>query len=102
MSGALSRLPLNGNQETTQKSTYQRKIMSEINGIEEVPEVTFPINSKLIKKYQREEPSIIAKYKDGTYHVRYFCGGSNIDLNLITCKDEIFILPILQSYLLHL
>ena len=63
--------------------------MSEINDIKELPEGTFPINLKLIQKYQREEPSIIAKYKDGTYHKGYFCGGSNIDLNLITCKDKI-------------
>ena len=65
--------------------------MSEINDIKELPEGTFPINLKLIQKYQREEPSIIAKYKDGTYHKGYFCGGSNIDLNLITCKDNIVI-----------
>ena len=30
---ALSRLPLNGNQKTTQKSTYQKEIVSEINTI---------------------------------------------------------------------
>ena len=41
--------------------------MSEINDIEEIPEGTFPINLKFIKTYQRLEPSIITKYKDGTY-----------------------------------
>ena len=46
-------IPLNGNQETTQNSTYQREIMSEINDIKELPEGTFPINLKLIQKYQR-------------------------------------------------
>ena len=30
----LSRLPLNGNQETTKKSTYKKEIVSEINYIE--------------------------------------------------------------------
>ena len=40
----LSKIPLNGNQETTQKSTYQKEIMSENNDIEELPEGTFPIN----------------------------------------------------------
>ena len=58
VSDALSRISLNGNQYTTQKSTYQKKIMSEIDDIEELPEGTFPINLKLIQKYQRTEPSI--------------------------------------------
>ena len=31
---ALSIFPLNGNQETTQKSTYQKEIVSEINNME--------------------------------------------------------------------
>ena len=45
----LSRTPLNGNKETTQKSTYQQEIVSEINDIKEIPEGTFPINLKFIK-----------------------------------------------------
>ena len=49
VSERLSRIPLNGNQETTQKSTYQQEIVSEINDTEEIPEGTFPINLKLIK-----------------------------------------------------
>ena len=74
--------------------------MSELNDIEEIPEGGFPINLIMIKK-QREEPSITAKYKDGTYHKGYFCGGSNIDLNLITSKDRIFIASKIQSYVVH-
>ena len=35
--------------------------MSENNDTEELPEGTFPINLKLIQKYQRQEPIIIAK-----------------------------------------
>ena len=58
---------LNGNQETTQKSTYQQEIVSEINDTKELPEGTFPINFTLIQKYQRSEPIMRAKYKDGTY-----------------------------------
>ena len=54
--------------------------MSEINDTNEISEATFPINLKLIKKW--EEPSITDKYKDGTYHKGYFCAGSNIDLKL--------------------
>ena len=75
--------------------------MSEINYIEEIPEGDFPINLKLIQKYQRLELSIIAKYKYGMYHKDSFCGGINSDINLITCKDKIVILSKLQSYVLH-
>ena len=35
---------LNGNEEATQNSTYQKEIVSEINDIKEVPEGDFPIN----------------------------------------------------------
>ena len=76
--------------------------MSEINDIEELHEGIFPINLKLIQKQQSEESRITAKYNDGTYHKGSFCGGSNIDINLITCKDGIVILSKLQSCVLHL
>ena len=72
--------------------------MSEINDTEELPEVTFPMNLKLIQRYQWEEPIIKDKYKNGTYHKVYFCGGSNNDIKLIMCKDNIFILSKLKSY----
>ena len=75
--------------------------MSEINDIEELPEGTFPVNLKLIQKYQRLEPIIRAKYKDGTYHKGYFRGGINIELSLITCKDNIVIPSKLQSDVVH-
>ena len=75
--------------------------MPEINDIEEITEGKFPINLKLIQRHQREEPSIKAKYKDGTYHKVYFSGGSNIDLKLITCKDKIVITSILQGYVVN-
>ena len=71
--------------------------MSEINDIEELPEGNFPINLKLIAKYQRQEPSIREKYKNGKYHKGYFRGVINIDINLIMCKDKIVILSKLQS-----
>ena len=63
--------------------------MSVINDIEELPEGTFPINLKLIPKYQRTEPSIIAKYKTGKYHKGSFREGSNIDLNLIKLQSSV-------------
>ena len=48
MADALSILTLNGNQDNTQNSTYQKEIVSEINDIEKLPDGTFPINLKLI------------------------------------------------------
>ena len=75
--------------------------MSEINYIEELPEGTFTINLKLIQRHQRMEPSLMDKYKDGTYLAGSFHGGSNNDLSLIACEDNIFILSILQSDVLH-
>ena len=45
----LSRIPLNGNQETTQKSTHQQEIVSEINDIKEIPEGNFSISLKFIR-----------------------------------------------------
>ena len=75
--------------------------MSEINDTEELPEGTFPINLKLIQKYQREEPSITDKYKYAMYRKGSFRGGSNIYLKLITCKYKLVIPPKLQSYVVH-
>ena len=54
--------------------------------MEEIPEGTFPINFKLTQRYQRSEPSLMAKYKNSTYHTDYFCGGINDDISLIMCK----------------
>ena len=39
----LSRWTINGNQDTTHKSTYQQETVSEINDIKEIPEGNFPI-----------------------------------------------------------
>ena len=43
----------------------------------------------------------MAKYNDGMCHEGSFRGRSNVDLKLIKCEDKIFILSILQSYVLH-
>ena len=40
----LSILTFNGNQDTTQRFTYQKYIVSEINHTEESPKCIFPIN----------------------------------------------------------
>ena len=85
------------NEYTTHNSTYQQEIVSEINDIEEIPEGTFSIDLKLIKTYQRLEPSITAKYKYGTCQQGYLHGVSNIDIKVITCKDKIVIPSKLQS-----
>ena len=41
------------------------------------------------------------KYEDGKCHKGYFCRVINIDLNLITCEDNIITPSILQKYVLH-
>ena len=75
--------------------------MLEINDIEELPEGIFLINLNLIKKYQRTEPIIKDKFKNGNYHKVLFCGSSNIYVKIITCKDKIVIPSKIQSYVLH-
>ena len=45
----------------------------------------------MIQKYQRQEPIITTKNKDGMYQEGSFHGGINSDLSLITCKDNIVI-----------
>ena len=97
----LSKMPLNGNGDTTQNSTYQKEMCSKINDIEEIPEGTSTINLKSIQKYQRSEPSITTKDIDCTYHKGSFRGRSNTFIKLITCEYKIVILSILQSYVVH-
>ena len=92
LAGALSIFTLDGNQETTQKSTYKKETLPEINGTEEIPEGNFTNSLNLTKQYQRKYPSLIVKYKEGTYQNDYFSGGNNIDLNIITCEDKIVII----------
>ena len=65
--------------------------MSEINDTQEIPEDIFSINFKIIDLYQKQDPSLEDIYTTGTYQKGSFCGGSNIQLNLITCKDKIVI-----------
>ena len=59
------------------------------------------MNLKLIDKYQRKDPRLMAKYENCIYKTSSFCGGSNIHLNLITCEDKIVIMSILKTYVLH-
>ena len=42
--------------------------MSEINDTQELPEGIFPVNLKPIEQYQRKYPSLLSKYKKGTYN----------------------------------
>ena len=44
MVDSLSIFSLDGNQETTHKSTYEEEIVPDINDTDEIPEGTFPIN----------------------------------------------------------
>ena len=101
MANAFSRLNNNRNQYTTQESTYKKLIVSEMNDIKELPEDNFPINLKSIDQYQQKEPTLMDKYQKYIYKTCYFCGGSNMDLNFITCADKIVILLILQTCILH-
>ena len=43
----------------------------------------------------------MAEYNKFIYKISYFCGGSNIIINLIMCEDKIYIPLILQRYVLH-
>ena len=95
MTDTLSIFPLYGNQETTQKSTYKKEIVTEINDTKEIPEGTFPISLKLTKQHQQKDLSLMAKYKEGMYHKSSFRGGSNVDFILKKCEDNIVILSIL-------
>ena len=63
MAYKLSIFPLNGNQETTQKYTYKKEIMSETNDTEEITDGNFLINLKLIYQYQNKDPILLAEYK---------------------------------------
>ena len=75
--------------------------MSEINDTEELPEGVFTINLKLIDQYQQKDPSLKAIYKLGQCKKYYFPRESSIHLNLITCEYNIFILSMLQRYIIH-
>ena len=45
----------------------------------------------MIEQYQRKDPGLLDKYKDGTHQKGYFCGVSSIGLKLRTFKDKIVI-----------
>ena len=60
----------------------------------------FPINKNTTDQNQGKDPSLLAKDKNCTYRTGYFCGGSNIYMNLITYEDKIYIASTLQSYVL--
>ena len=64
---ALSIFSINRNQVTTQEFIYKKEIVSQINDTEELPEVIFPINLKIIDQYQRKDPILMDKYEIGTY-----------------------------------
>ena len=63
--------------------------------------LTFPlINLKLVDQYKWKDPIIMSKY-NFFCNAGYFHGGSNININLIMYKDNIVIMLLLQSYVLH-
>ena len=80
MADALSIFPMNGNQETTQESTYEKEIVSEIKNIEELPEIIVPISLQLFYQYQLKDPILMAKYHKNIYKTGSFRGRSNINI----------------------
>ena len=66
-----------------------------------MPGGNFPINLRLVQRYQQMEPSLMSKYEYGAYHKGCFGGGGNNYLSVITCKDKIVIPSKLQTYVLH-
>ena len=57
-------LPNDGNQKTTQDSTFIKENMSEINNIDELPEYIFSKKLKRIDQYQQKQPILLPKYKN--------------------------------------
>ena len=75
--------------------------MSEIIDNKGLPEGDSTINFKLINQYQQKYTRLKTKYDISTYHTYSFHGGSNININLITCYDKIVIMSRFKSYILH-
>ena len=62
--------------------------MSDINDIEELTGFIFPVNLKISNQYQQKYPILMSEYKTRKYKSDSFRGGSNINLNPITCEDH--------------
>ena len=62
MAYLLSKLPIIGKKDTTNDSTCKK--ISESNETKELPKGIFPINLKLLDRYQRKYPILMAKYKN--------------------------------------
>ena len=43
----------------------------------------------------------MAKYDNRTYKTSSSCGGSNMNSKIITCEDKIYVVSVLQSYVLN-
>ena len=72
MEDELSRLPRNGNQNTTNKSNYTMKTVSEINKIDKLSQGTFHITFKTIDQNQNKHPGLMYKLKWATYKSDFF------------------------------
>ena len=93
---ALSRLPNNGNQETTHEKTYTKETMPELYDNEELPEGMFTLSFNLIDRCQREEPFLPEKLKCIEFTKGSFRGGRNT-IYIKTYKDKIVIQQKLQK-----
>ena len=83
----LSRLPNNGNQETTHESTYLMEIMLELYNIKYLLEGAFPISFKIMYHYQQEEPILTEKLKCAEYKNGSFRRGRNT-IKLVMFKNK--------------
>ena len=64
----------------------------------ELPKVTFPINFKIIERYQWKDPGPMAKTKCATYKRIYFNVGRNNNFKIITWQGKMLLCLKLQLY----
>ena len=64
----------------------------------ELPKGTFPINFKIIERYQWKDPGPMAKTKCATYKHIYCNVGRNKNFKIITCHGIFLLCLKLQIY----
>ena len=87
VSDALSRLAINGNQDTTHESMYTMETMSELYNTKELSEGKFPLPFNLIYFYHQEDPFLMEKTKCKKQQKGSFCRGRNT-IELVTYKNK--------------
>ena len=95
---ALSRLPKTESHVTDSKIT--REYLAECYGLDKLDSDTFPLNYKLIDKFQQKDHILADKLKRAIYQKETFCGGGK-ELQLICKNGKIVIPAALQKYVLN-